>query len=133
MKKKALVVGKKDNFIILDVERTGSCGDKCATCKSKCDSKFMRIELETDGQYEKGQLIDLEMSENTLVKSSFILYTVPLLFFVIGILSGYYTAGSFGFSRDIFGIIVGFVFLGISLLLVRWISERHTKNLVKIK
>lgn len=133
MKKKALVVGKRDNFIILDVERTGSCGDKCTTCASKCDSKFMRIQLETDKNIAKGQMVDLEMEENTLVKSSFILYTIPLIFFVTGIMLGYYTGQLVGISEDILGILSGFISLALGLYFVRWLSKRQTKQLVKIK
>lgn len=76
--------------LYVEVERTGGCGDKCASCESKhCEVKVMEVPVRKTQDVSVGDLVVVDLSDDKFVRYTFILYMIPLFFFIGFIVLGY--------------------------------------------
>ncbi len=125
VKEKGKVVEKKTDTAVVEVFDKS----KCAACKHSwfCmgNRQLGMLEVKLNKDVEVGNEIVFEFSEREVFKFSLILYGIPLIFFLLGGLLGYFSKDllKIDINRDLFSAILSFVFLGISFLTVKRVAK----------
>lgn len=133
MEKSGVVVAIRGERALVEVRRTGSCGDKCSSCSSSCEAPAAKIEVLNDQGAKIGDFVTLTVSESDMLKAGFALYTVPLIALVIGIAIGMMTAPLLGIKAiDLFGLLVGFALMIAAFILINR-TKHAKKEIVTIK
>lgn len=134
MEKFGVVIQSDDEFATLNVGRSASCGDKCATCSSHCEVPTIQVKVKNELSVHPGDTVQIGMSSGQLIGSTFVMYTIPLIFFVLGIV-----IGVMGLSKvlpinpELLGILSGFVMMVISYLVIHHFGNRHGDILKMVK
>jgi sigma-E factor negative regulatory protein RseC len=90
MADQAKVIQIKDNHLILEVVRDKPCMlcGQTSGCGNSLWGKLLnhqekKITVENNIGAKEGDLVTLEMKEKDILKSAFIIYLIPLLFFLV--------------------------------------------------
>lgn len=129
MEKIGYVISEQAGKVVLDLRRTGSCGDKCATCQSHCDVPSVQVTLDNTLMAKKGDFVEVGMNPRNLIRSTFIIYTIPLIMFILGMtvsLTLYERAGIA--SAEMYGILTGFAVLALTFVAIRLLTERREQS-----
>ena len=133
MNKTGRIIGVNQNRAIVQIDRTGECGDKCAGCSGGCDIPTIEVEVENTLDAKKGDYVNIVMEHKTLISSSFILYTIPLIAFILGVFIGVKSSNYYMFGDDeIIGLITGFLALIITYSLISFLT-RSLKDVIKME
>ncbi len=133
VKEKGKVIEKKDDVAVVEVFDKS----KCAACEHSwfCMGNRQLGMLEVKVNKEKNKLeigddVVFEFSEREVFKFSLILYGLPLLFFLVGGILGYFVKDfvSININRNLLSAIFSFVFLGISFITVKFIAKYFIKK-----
>jgi sigma-E factor negative regulatory protein RseC len=125
MEKTGQVVGLHGSKAQIEIKRMSECGDKCTTCAGGCDTPSIIVEVENRMHAERGDFVVLEAPESAVMKSSFLLYTIPLIDFVVGVVVGMkFLAGVLPVDPELTGILTGFVFLGLSYVAIAFMKKQ---------
>lgn len=124
MKKNGIVVDTmnddtKAKVVVYRSEACGSC-DSCAAC----DQKPITMEVANSLQAEIGDQVTLEISDSAFVRSSFMIYLVPLALFIIGIVVGTVVLDNMGIQNEALTLVFGLAGLFISFLIGRIVDRR---------
>lgn len=111
------VVRIDGDFVEVAIPRSERC-KSCGICPfGKDDTILLRIQMSTP--VKVGDRVRVKTEDRYVILSAFILYIVP----VIALLGGYILGGLFSTS-EIFKIIFGFLFMGISFFVNRIIDKK---------
>ena len=98
----------------------------CESCKAKgfCDTVGgSDDDVEVEAINAAGAKVDarvfISFETSSLLKVSFLVYMVPVLFLMLGVVIGDKIAPIFNYDRSIFSIIVGFLFLFAAFFFVK--------------
>ena len=112
MEKTGLVVGLRGGKAIIEIARMSSCGDKCASCSGGCEKPPLVVEVENDLQARQGDFVVLEAPEGAIIRSTMILYTLPLGLFILGVIVGNKVVAPYvPANPELVGILTGFICL----------------------
>jgi len=79
------VLSSDKDYVYIMVNRQSACGDKCSSCSGSCkDSVLIKADNTVDVQC--GDLVKIESNSSSVYKAAFLLYIVPLIVVIIGIL-----------------------------------------------
>lgn len=126
MAEKGLVTELKGENAVVVMVRTEACA-KCRACISGMSEKEMIIEAENVCGANVDDWVELELQENGFYNAVLIMYGIPLLAFLAGLLLGYfviipYFAG--GDAKDILSFGLGLFFTFLAFL---WIKLNENK------
>lgn len=124
MQKNGIVISLEDKLALIDVLRPSECGDKCSNCSGSCNIKTMIVKVDNTLNAEVGDSVTLELTSTEFVKSTFKLYTLPLMAFVIGLFLGYGVAIP---NQNIGALLGGFCFMVIVYVLIN-ITTKNKVN-----
>ncbi|HIT73293.1 hypothetical protein B5E58_10360 [Tyzzerella sp. An114] len=132
MAEKGVVMEIKDNNLALvKMTRTEACA-KCRACVAGMSEKDMFIEAENVCDAEKGQWVELELADNGFFYAVMIMYGIPFVALVAGILLGYFVVSPLipFINRDILSCVMGFGFTALVYLWIRsqekrWESKKY--------
>lgn len=129
MNKTGYVVSTSGQKAYIDVRRTSACGDKCSSCGGGCDVPSLRVEAENSVGAKSGDFVELGMSTKAVLKSAFIVYVIPLIMLVVGIVSGIEIAKKIGMKNyESIGLLSGLVLLFVSFIMIRIIDKKIKDN-----
>ena len=139
MAEKGLVMDLKDNNIVLiKMKRTEACA-KCGACSAGMTEKDMFVEAENFCNAKKGEWVELELSENRFLSAVLIMYGIPFLALVSGIVLGYFVIYKFFdfINRDILSFFIGIIFTFIVYMWIRsqeyrWANRKYRPIASKI-
>jgi sigma-E factor negative regulatory protein RseC len=101
--------------------KTSAC-EGCAA-KSSCTvlggGKEMEVEAINDIGAQVGQNVVLHFQTSPLLKATFLLYVLPILFLILGAFIGDRAAPHFAMDPSNCAVVVGLVFFGISIKFVK--------------
>ena len=125
LRKTGTVISVEDEMIHVLFERPEACA-KCGACaegRAKCTTITLRAKAEV------GDEVDVEIPEGRVAQASILAYTVPLIFFIAGLLasSAVRELLHLTISADLFSVVCGLVGIGLSLLVLRAL-EPHMKK-----
>lgn len=128
MEKIGVVVGERNGKVILELKRTGSCGDKCATCQSHCETPSIQVEIDNALHAKRGDFVEVGMKPGKLIRSTFIVYMIPLVMFILGMTVTQTLMKNQGIaSYELIGILAGFAVLALTFVVIRLVTERAGK------
>lgn len=122
MAESGIVTEKKDNFVVVKLERQEACA-KCKACVAGLESKDMFIEAENLCNAEINDIVSISLENSSFIKAVFIIYGIPLVALLMGLLVGYYISG-----KEMVSILIGFIFLGLSYIIIRQNENRFNKG-----
>ena len=110
--------------------KTSAC-EGCAA-KSSCTvlggGKEMEVEAVNNVGARVGQKVILYFQTSPLLKATFLLYVLPILFLILGAFIGDQAAPRFNVGSSTCSVIVGFLFFGISIKFVKSKGNKLAKK-----
>ncbi len=120
---------KGDKALVLMKRHTAceNCG-RCGGILGGPDVKDSQVEVKNLVGAEQGQLVRVEIEDRTVLLMSFVVYMVPALALVIGLLLGYAAVDYYhlGFNQNLTS-----AFSGLALMLVTFVGLRLLDRKVK--
>ncbi|MFZ7132019.1 MAG: SoxR reducing system RseC family protein [Eubacteriales bacterium] len=107
--------GKKAKVII---QRSAACGD-CGACQVGKNKLTMEAYAVNDAGAQKGDHVEVEMEFVNVLKASLILYGIPLIVFIIGVILGNYIPWSGDEGNPMISFMMGLVLMAISFTVIR--------------
>lgn len=121
---KGIVKELKGNLAVVQIRRKEACGE-CRACLSGMTEKDMDIEAKNLCEAEVGDWVELELQENAFFNAVVIMYGVPLLGFIVGLLLGYYAVPQVvALPATLCGLVLGAAGL---LLAYFWIKSQNAR------
>lgn len=122
------------DLAILKAERSGLC-DSCMT-KEACESiggSEMRVEAVNTIGARVGDRVVFTVSPSELLRAGVVLYLVPLLGFIGGVILGQVAAANFfpDTDADLFSALLGFVLLFLTYGAIRVVSAKTDESGLK--
>jgi sigma-E factor negative regulatory protein RseC len=116
---------------IVEIQR----GSACSKCHAECacsgeETQMMQVEARDPLGVQVDQCVQLSIQNTSVLRASFVVYMVPLLALISGVLVGEYIGKTVGI-QNIFEMLCGFGLLGLSLIIVRVynnIFQRDARN-----
>jgi sigma-E factor negative regulatory protein RseC len=124
----AKVVSVKDNNARVVVMEAGSCGGGgCSGCKG-CGTSVIDA-INTIGA-KIGQDVKIEFKSGMYLKSAALVYGLPLVMFLIGVISGISICENIGIniSNELFGAAFGTVLWVVSYFVIRFIDRKFNMS-----
>lgn len=122
------VIGKESGKLIVRMERKEACA-KCRACTAGMKKEDMIIRAENICNAEIGNKVDIVLDNADFMKATLIMYGIPFVAFMIGILGGYYGALSMGINNgEIIGVVAGIIFVVITYLVIHSQESKFKKG-----
>ena len=77
----------KGKTVVVSLERQDMCGD-CHACEMMSGKKSCTLNCETDQPYRIGDKVEVDITNQYFLKATYIVYGVPLVGFIIGLILG---------------------------------------------
>jgi sigma-E factor negative regulatory protein RseC len=112
----------------LEVKRASGCGN-CNGCAGGCEVKSHYVVLKNRLDAKVGDFVELKGEPKSILKYMFILYMIPFIFLVAGIIIGdsYFKSNGYA-SYELLSFASGMVSLFISFFIVKIIDKRIAKS-----
>ncbi|MDO5716589.1 MAG: SoxR reducing system RseC family protein [Tissierellia bacterium] len=114
----------KDNRLTIHVPRVSGCGGNCNSCGASCETSIHVVETANTLGAKEGDFVELAFSEVHSLRISLLIYILPLLFFIIGIVF----ASKFFDMSEIQSLGIGFVMLILSFICLYFVDKRLKKR-----
>ncbi|WP_300408246.1 SoxR reducing system RseC family protein [Lagierella sp.] len=130
MKKSGLVINKDGNKLDILVIRESACGGKCESCAGcSGEDKPLILNVKDDGTLNKGDRVELTMKNSTVLKYSAIVYIIPIIGFILGVVCATMVLEKYNMNNyEFISLLTGLVFLGLSLFILKGIDKKVSKN-----
>ena len=124
------VLSTSGNKAFVSLVRTSACGGNCKACGGGCETVAHTIEVMNSIDAKAGEMVEVVMDDSLGLKASAILYAIPFLGFVIGILLGYVLKLS-----ELKSFFLGVLGIALSYLCIYFIDakNKHTNKISIIK
>ncbi len=112
----------------LEVRRASGCGS-CNGCAGGCEVKTHVVTIKNTIDAKVGDLVELKGESSSILKYMFIIYMIPFVFLIAGIVLGdsyFKSSGNANYELLSFG--TGVAFLIVSFFIVRIIDTRVAKS-----
>ena len=135
---RGLVHTVKDDLVIATIHRKEACGE-CRACLSGMTKTEMDIEAKNLCDAEIGDWVELELQENAFFNAVVIMYGLPFIGFIAGVVGGYYGVPKVvpGISPVLPSLVLGILGIVIAMLWIksqnpRWESGKYRPLATKI-
>lgn len=125
MEEEGRVINLKGDLATVEIERKSDCGT-CRACTLGAGNTMI-AEAENPLGAKIGQRVRVEISSREILKGAFLIYILPPLALILGMMLGITITNRSGFfkeSSQTVGLVLGLVFLVLSFVLI-W---RHSKR-----
>lgn len=132
MNKLGIITDIKDDEALVMVAKSESCGTSCgcgaltrmAGEMAKDDHHYIKVKNSINAKI--GDPVNIEFATNKLLSTSALIYLLPLIMLVVGIIIGNRIQGQN--ASDLISFIVGFVALVASYLVLSMIDKKKDKQ-----
>ena len=115
------VIKLNKNSAVVRVERKSAC-DSCRICAIRPGAPYIDINLKNDISAKLNDKVEIFLTDSIVIRSSLIVYLVPLFFSFIGLLIGLF------FTNEIVQLILFFCFLVLGFFCIFLINIFIRKN-----
>lgn len=126
-----IVIESNKNIAKVRVARHSHC-ENCGACPG---SNAMILEVVNDIGARDGQKVIFEIKEEGMVKAAFIVYVVPLLLIIFGVVIGSLISGIIDvdtFNFQVAGGVIGFIFSIAVIIYYEKVYKSNVNRLPKI-
>lgn len=131
MEERGIILETKGRTALIKAARTGAC-ENCASKKSCASSNQdeMCIEAVNDIGAKVGDIVVFTVGAVSVMKAGVLLYLVPVISFIVGIVAGKIMADAFipQANADLVTGIVGVIFLALAFLGLKLYNRKIDKN-----
>ena len=135
---RGLVHTIKDDLVVATIHRKEACGE-CRACLSGMTKTEMDIEAKNLCDAEIGDWVEQELQENAFFNAVVIMYGLPFIGFIAGVVGGYYGVPKVipGISPVLPSLVLGVLGIVIAMLWIksqnpRWESGKYRPLATKI-
>ncbi|MGO3751304.1 MAG: SoxR reducing system RseC family protein [Peptoniphilaceae bacterium] len=129
MKQIGFVVEDNGDYVKVSSMRESSCGTSCENCSAKCgESKIHNQKVLNTIGAKVGDKVILETSFKTLISYIGLVYGLPLLFFIIGVIVSSNFLGFNTNNAQLLNLLVGLLFMIFSFIIIKIIDSKYIKN-----
>lgn len=119
---------RENNRLLIRLERQEACA-KCRACTAGMQSKDMLLEAENLCNASVGDNVEISLEETDFMKAVLIMYGIPFIAFVAGVLIGYYFLSSMGMANsEVISFIIGIVLVIVSYLVIHRFEPRFKSD-----
>src|SRR5690554_2636502 len=128
MEEMGIIINNKGKEALVKIRRHSLC----SKCTNKCqlamedrhESEEIKVNVSNPLGAETGQMVKIEMGEQSLVIASLIVYIIPLVSLILGYFLGQFFMQTIGYTpTEGAGLIGSVLFLAISFLLIKSIDK----------
>jgi len=121
-----IVTEVKDGLATISVMESTSCDDCSAKIFCHTENNIKSVTAKDFYGVKPGDTVRISIKGRNLVTASVILYGVPLLLIVAGIVIGFYFSAN---NSEIISSVLGFIFLGVYLVTLYFaLNSNRMKN-----
>ena len=117
------------------MQRHASC-QGCTACKMGSSDKPIEMEAHNSIKAQAGDWVEVEMDHQRVLKAAFLMYIIPLVFLITGILATHFLTGMAGIQqyRDGLTAIGGFVATAMAFVILHHSEKRkkYKENLLPV-
>ncbi|MDR7869857.1 MAG: SoxR reducing system RseC family protein [Tissierellaceae bacterium] len=129
MEQVGIVKEVKGNDVVLEVRRVSACGTNCGSCSASCEVAPHFVTINNKVNAKLGDMVEIKGETKKILKYTFIIYIVPLVFLILGIALGNQYFQSRGFENyEVLSFLAGIFSLVISFLVLKLIDNNVAKN-----
>ena len=135
---RGLVHTVKDDLVIATIHRKEACGE-CRACLAGMTKTEMDIEAKNLCDAEIGDWVELELQESAFFNAVVIMYGLPFIGFIAGVVGGYYGLAKVlpGIAPVVPSLILGVLGIVVAMLWIksqnpRWESGKYRPLATKI-
>lgn len=130
MEQIGVVIKEDGDYIEIISTRESACGSDCSSCAAKCsESKPFTIRTINTINAKLGDRVKIEMSSKAVLSYMLLVYGLPLVFFLIGVVVTSEITKKLGFGHiEIYSLIAGVVLMAIAYIIIKKIDSKY-KNL----
>lgn len=123
------VIEKRDNNrLLIRLERQEACA-KCRACSAGMKSEEMLLQAENLCNADIGDNVEVSLEEADFMKAVLILYGIPFLCFICGIMGTYFLLQKSGIANtELISFGVGFALVVISYLIIHCFEPHFKKD-----
>jgi len=128
MEEMGIIINNKGKEALVKIRRHSLC----SKCTNKCqlamedshESEEIKVNVSNPLGAETGQMVKIEMGEQSLVIASLMVYIIPLVSLILGYFLGQFFMHTIGYTpTEGAGLIGSVLFLAISFLLIKSIDK----------
>lgn len=128
MKEIGLVVDIEDLNALVKIDRKTAC-ENCKGCGlSSADGKSMIVHALNQANALKGDTVELDMETPNVLAAAFLIYTIPLIGLMFGILASYAVMNIIGHQSEALSLLFGIIFMGFAFLIIKKNENRIKKS-----
>ena len=117
---------QENNIAVVQFRRTSIC-KSCNVCYlAEQNKELMVTEARNEAHARIGDSVRVEIEPKSILTAAFVVYTIPVIFFVLGYVVGRVLALLIGRPSvaEPLGVILAFVGFGLSFLVIREVDRR---------
>ncbi|MCK4665644.1 SoxR reducing system RseC family protein [Candidatus Dependentiae bacterium] len=127
-----IITNIEDDLMKIEIKRSSAC-IKCGLCSADLEKKNFLFYPKLPG-FQKGDQIKIKIPENVILKSSFIIFFIPVLGILLGIFSSLLLKDFLSLDFNLLLIISICIFLVVSFLLIRLFDKKSDiKKRIKLE
>lgn len=120
MKEIGEITAIEGEFAVIKIQRSSYC-NSCGACKLADQGDEMILTVPNSLAGQPGDLVELGLKSTSILKASVIIYLIPLISLIVGVVCGYAIAGKLGGNPELYGALTGvsftiLTFVGINIL-----------------
>ncbi|WP_073026859.1 SoxR reducing system RseC family protein [Lutispora thermophila] len=116
------------------ITRHAACGD-CGACQVGRENLNMILTVENTVGGNPGDKVEIELKTENFLFATLIMYGIPLLGLIIGLVGGYYAAKALGYNENLsqmIAAVAGLLVISMSYMAIK-MKESAIKNMNKFK
>lgn len=110
-------------YALVEMQRQEMCGD-CHACDALTTKKSCVLRCEKEIECQVGDLVELSLAQPTFLKATYVMYGLPLIGLILGIIMGY---GGYCFfntiNEDVWVLVGGLIGIILPLLYIKWADQ----------
>lgn len=119
----------KGSDVVLEVRRVSACGTHCASCSAACEVPPHMLTMANLVNAKIGDIVEIKGESRQILKYTFLIYIVPLVFLVLGIALGNGYFKGMGYENyELLSFLTGIVGLAVSYLILKLIDNSVAKK-----
>ena len=129
MGESGFVASVSGETVEVKLRRSGACA-KCGSCAAGLSNHEMIINAKNLCGAKEGDYVNIELGSADFLKAVFIMYGIPCVFFVAGVLFGYYMLPFMGIEGDIelLAFLIGAILMIVAFILIKCSEKKLSKE-----
>ncbi|EFI42254.1 SoxR reducing system RseC family protein [Peptoniphilus sp. oral taxon 386] len=130
MEQMGVVVKELGEFVEIHSFRQAACGSSCESCHAKCaESKLYVLKAKNTLGLKVGDKVKIETNSKNVIKYILLVYGLPLIFFLFGILISYNIFNKYSIDNaQILSFIIAVLTTGLAFYIIKKIDVKYGNN-----